>query len=200
MTLGMLVIARGVTLTYSDAKPIRAGAAAESIAWIGNGSVAGIPVPFLLFVGIAALAWFALKHTSFGRQVYAVGDNAEAARLSGIPTQRMIFSVYVISGLCAAVSALIVVARLARRAGDPGRGPRARRDRDRRHRRNEPLRRFGRRRRHARRGGDRRGGNNLLNLLGRPAVLPAHRQGPDHPRRRSSRAPHEGQGGRQVSP
>ncbi len=122
MTLGMLVIARGVTLTYSDAKPIRAGAAAESIAWIGNGNVVGIPVPFILFIGIAALAWFTLKHTSFGRQIYAVGDNREAARLSGIPTERVIFSVYVISGLCAAVSALIVVARLAAAEATQGEG------------------------------------------------------------------------------
>ena len=54
MTLGMLVIARGVTLTYSDAKPIRVGEAGSDIAWIGNGSSLGIlPVPFLLFMGIA---------------------------------------------------------------------------------------------------------------------------------------------------
>ena len=122
MTLAMLVIARGVTLTYSDAKPIRAGDAAADIAWIGNGSLAGIPVPFLLFLGIAALAWFTLNHTTFGRAVYAVGDNLEAARLSGIPTRRIIFSVYVISGLCAAISALIVVSRLAAAEATQGEG------------------------------------------------------------------------------
>jgi ribose/xylose/arabinose/galactoside ABC-type transport system permease subunit len=122
MTLAMLVIARGVTLTYSDAKPIAVGAGSGDIAWIGNGSVAGIPVPFLLFVGIAALAWFTLRHTTFGRQVSAVGDNPEAARLSGISTNRVIFSVYVISGLCAAVSALIVVSRLAAAEATQGEG------------------------------------------------------------------------------
>ena len=122
MTLAMLVIARGVTLTYSDAKPIRAGAAADEIAWIGNGNLAGIPVPFILFLGIAALAWFTLNYTSFGRQVYAVGDNLEAARLSGIPTQRVIFSVYVISGICAAISALIVVSRLGAAEATQGEG------------------------------------------------------------------------------
>lgn len=122
MTLGMLVIARGVTLTYSDAKPIRAGDAAADIAWIGTGSVLGLPVAFVLFIGIAALAWFTLKYTTFGRQVYAVGDNLEAARLSGIPTRRVIFSVYVISGLCAAVSALIVVARLGAAEATQGEG------------------------------------------------------------------------------
>jgi ribose transport system permease protein len=122
MTLGMLVIARGVTLTYSDAKPIRAGAAAADIGWIGNGTLVGLPVPFLLFMGIALVAWFTLRYTPFGRSVYAVGDNLEAARLSGIPTRRVIFSVYVISGLCAAVSALIVVARLGAAEATQGEG------------------------------------------------------------------------------
>ena len=120
MTLGMLVIARGVTLTLSDGKPIRAGDDAEAIAWIGSGEVAGIPVPLLLFIGIAVVSWFVLRHTPFGREVYAVGDNAEAARLSGISTNRVIFSAYVISGLCAAVAAMIVVSRLA--AAEPTQG------------------------------------------------------------------------------
>ncbi|HEU0235166.1 MAG TPA: ABC transporter permease [Candidatus Limnocylindrales bacterium] len=120
MTLAMLVIARGVTLTFSDGKPIRVGDSAGDIAWIGNGSVAGLPVPVILFALIAVVAWFTLRHTTFGRQVYAVGDNREAARLSGISTNRIIFSAYVISGLCAAVSALIVVSRLA--ASEPTQG------------------------------------------------------------------------------
>jgi ribose transport system permease protein len=120
MTLGMLVIARGVTMTISNGKPIPLGAAASEVAWIGTGDLFGVPVPVLLFALIALAAWFTLKYTPFGRQVYAVGDNLEAARLSGIPTERTIFSVYVISGLCAAVSALIVVSRLT--AGEPSQG------------------------------------------------------------------------------
>jgi len=120
MTLGMLVIARGVTLTFADGRPIRVGPSAGDMAWIGNGSLAGVPVPVLLFAAVAAIAWFTLRYTSFGRQIYAVGDNLEAARLSGIPTNRVIFSAYVISGLCAALSALIVVSRLA--ASEPTQG------------------------------------------------------------------------------
>jgi ribose transport system permease protein len=120
MTLGMLVIARGVTLTISDGRPIRAGDDAASIAWIGSGELFGVPVPLLLFAGIAAASWFTLRWTPFGRQVYAVGDNPEAARLSGIPTDRVVFSAYVISGLCAAVAAMIVVSRLA--AAEPTQG------------------------------------------------------------------------------
>lgn len=120
MTLGMLVIARGVTMTISTGRPVPLGEAAAGVAWIGSGDVLGMPVPVLLFALIALVAWFTLKYTSFGRQVYAVGDNLEAARLAGISTNRTIFSVYVISGLCAAVSALIVVSRLT--AGEPSQG------------------------------------------------------------------------------
>jgi ribose/xylose/arabinose/galactoside ABC-type transport system permease subunit len=120
MTLGMLVIARGVTLTLSDGKPIRAGDDAAAIAWIGSGDVLGVPVPLLMFAGLALVSWFVLRSTPFGRQVYAVGDNPEAARLSGISVGRVTFSVYVISGLCAALAALIVVSRLA--AAEPTQG------------------------------------------------------------------------------
>lgn len=120
MTLGMLVIARGVTMTIVDGRPQSLGPAARDVAWLGNGSVLGLPVPVLLFAAIAAIAWFVLRHTTFGRQIYAVGDNPEAARLSGISTNRVVFSVYVISGICAAMAALIEVTRLS--TGVPSQG------------------------------------------------------------------------------
>lgn len=120
MTLAMLVIARGATLTFSDGRPIRLGPSAADVAWLGNGTLAGLPVPLLLFLALAGLAWFTLRHTTFGRHIYAVGDNREAARLSGIDTRRVVFSAYVISGLCAAVAALIVATRLA--AAEPTQG------------------------------------------------------------------------------
>ncbi len=120
MTLAMLVIARGITMTYSSGQPIPLGEAAAGVAWIGTGALLGIPVPLWLLVGIAAVAAFVLKHTPFGRSVYAVGDNIEAARLSGIRTKRTIFLVYVISGVCSAVSALIIMSRLT--AGEPSQG------------------------------------------------------------------------------
>ncbi|HUG46939.1 MAG TPA: ribose ABC transporter permease [Candidatus Limnocylindria bacterium] len=122
MTLGMLVIARGVTMSIVDGKPQPLGAAARDVAWLGTGTVAGVPVPVLIFAGLALFAWFVLRHTTFGRQVYAVGDNPEAARLSGISTNRVIFSVYVISGMCAAVAALIEVTRLATAVPSQGTG------------------------------------------------------------------------------
>ena len=120
MTLGMLVIARGVTMTYADGKPISLGDKGDSLAWLGTGNLLGLPVPVWILAGLAAVAGVALRFTQFGRHVYAVGDNREAARLSGINTNRVIFSVYVISGLCAAMTALIIVSRLT--AGEPSQG------------------------------------------------------------------------------
>jgi ribose/xylose/arabinose/galactoside ABC-type transport system permease subunit len=69
---------------------------------------------------VFAIASFVLHSTPYGRKVYAVGGNLEAARRSGINTRRIVFSVYVISGLCAAVSSLIVISRLS--SGTPSMG------------------------------------------------------------------------------
>jgi ribose/xylose/arabinose/galactoside ABC-type transport system permease subunit len=120
MTLGMLVIVRGVTMTWSEGRPIAFRDAAEGVAWIGTGSLIGIPTPVWIFAAVAIVAGFTLRYTTFGREVYAVGDNLEAARLAGINTGRVIFGVYVISGLLAAVSALIIISRLT--AGEPSQG------------------------------------------------------------------------------
>ena len=120
MTLGMLVIARGVTMTYADGKPISLGDRADSFAWLGTGDLMGLPVPVWILALFATVAAVVLRYTQFGRHVYAVGDNLEAARLSGINTNRVIFTVYVISGFCAAMTALIIVSRLT--AGEPSQG------------------------------------------------------------------------------
>ena len=78
--------------------------------WIGLGRVGGLPVQMLLMLAIAAAAAWALRRTLFGRQVLAVGGNERAARLTGIPVARVKRRVYLISGLCAGVAGLIVVA------------------------------------------------------------------------------------------
>lgn len=121
MTLGMLVIARGSTMTYSQGQPISIGAqAAERFGWLGAGSFLGLPVPVWLLLAVAALSGIVLTYTPFGRHIYAVGDNLEAARLSGIKTNLVIFGAYVISGLMAALSSLILVSRLT--TGEPLQG------------------------------------------------------------------------------
>jgi ribose transport system permease protein len=93
-----------------------------TFSWIGQGQVLGIPIAALVLIAVYVLGWFLLERTVFGRQVYAIGGNSEAARLSGIPVRRIIFSVYVISGLCAGIAGVIVSARLESAVPDLGSG------------------------------------------------------------------------------
>ena len=87
------------------------------LAVVGS-TVAGVPIAVVIFLVIALLAWFFLERTYFGRQIYAVGGNAEAARLAGIRTNRRIILAYVVSGACAAVIGLIVASRLTSGTAD----------------------------------------------------------------------------------
>jgi ribose transport system permease protein len=87
------------------------------LALVGS-TVAGVPIAVVIFVVIALLAWFFLERTYFGRQVYAVGGNTEAARLAGIPTNRRIVLAYMVSGACAAVVGLIEASRFTSGTAD----------------------------------------------------------------------------------
>ena len=109
VTLGMLSIARGLTLIASNGMPV-SRLSPEYIA-IGQGMVFGIPVPVLIFFGVFAVAWIVLYQTPFGRYVYAVGGNEEAARISGVNTRMVKFTVYGISGALAALGGIILSAR-----------------------------------------------------------------------------------------
>jgi ribose transport system permease protein len=91
-------------------------------AWIGQGGVLGVPYAVVIMLGVYVAGWFLLNRTVFGRQVYAIGGNAEAARLSGIPVRRVIMLTYVISGFCAGIAGLIVASRLESAVPDLGSG------------------------------------------------------------------------------
>jgi ribose transport system permease protein len=77
-----------------------------------NVELAGIPRPVIIFVVVMLVAAFVTKMTTFGRQLYAIGGNAEAARLSGLPVRRNLVSVYTISGLLAGLAGLMLSAQL----------------------------------------------------------------------------------------
>lgn len=79
---------------------------------IGQGSIAGIPVPVLVLALVSIIAAITLKFTRFGRYVYAVGGNLEAARAAGINVTAVTFAVYAISGLCVGIASLIFTSRL----------------------------------------------------------------------------------------
>jgi ribose transport system permease protein len=117
MTLGMMVMGRGLAMTIADGHPITFPNASAEFAWLGQGYWLGLPVAVWIFAVIAAASYGVLRFTPFGRNVYAVGSNREAARLSGIDVGLTIFAVYVISGVLSALTALIFVSRL--NVGEP---------------------------------------------------------------------------------
>jgi ribose transport system permease protein len=108
MTLGVMVmtLANGEPILLSDS-------AAAAVGWVGSGSFFAVPVPVWIFASIALLASLTLRDTRYGRYVYAVGSNEEASRLSGIPVPGIEISVYIVSGVLAAVTAIVFVARLS---------------------------------------------------------------------------------------
>jgi ribose transport system permease protein len=117
MTLGMMVVARGSAMTISGGHPVHFREEAESFSWLGQGIMLGIPVPVWVFALVSFAAWFLLRFTGFGRNLYAVGSNPEAARLAGINVRLTIFLVYVVSGFLAGLTALIFISRLT--VGEP---------------------------------------------------------------------------------
>ncbi len=120
VTLAMMAIAGGAALTVSGGRPI--GGISGAYAWIGAGFIGPIPVPVLIMVAVFATGAFVLRYTPYGREVYAVGGNEEAARLSGISIGRVKIITYSLSGLLAALGGIIFSARVT--VGDPwaGRG------------------------------------------------------------------------------
>jgi ribose/xylose/arabinose/galactoside ABC-type transport system permease subunit len=108
-TLGVLAAFRGATLLISG-QPVLG--LKEDFRFIGAGEVLGLPFPIVLFAIVVAIGVIVLRRTRFGRYIYAVGGNETAARLSGINVEVIKISAFVISGICTAVSALILTARL----------------------------------------------------------------------------------------
>jgi ribose/xylose/arabinose/galactoside ABC-type transport system permease subunit len=112
VTLGMLSAIHGLTLTYSGGKNMDiADKAGTWFGIFGQGNVAGVPVPILLFAILAVVLSTMLAKTPFGRKVYAVGGNGVAATFSGIPRARVVFFCYIISSFCVAVAGLIQASR-----------------------------------------------------------------------------------------
>jgi fructose transport system permease protein len=121
VTLGTLNIAFAVTQIYSQSQTV--SGLPEALTALGNTfrlGGAAISYGTVLMLVLYVLAWVALRETAAGRHVYAVGNNAEAARLMGIPTARLILGVYTFAGLTYGIAALLAVARTG--VGDPQAG------------------------------------------------------------------------------
>ncbi|OHV23934.1 ABC transporter permease [Rhizobium sp. RMa-01] len=120
MTLGCMVMVRGFALMIADGGTVNPGKLADNFFVLGGGYLLGVPTPIYVFAIVCIVAAVVLSLTPFGRAIYAVGSNEEAARLSGINVPLVIFSVYIICGVLAALSGLIFLSRLS--VGDPNSG------------------------------------------------------------------------------
>jgi ribose transport system permease protein len=110
VTLGMLALARGLVYAYSEGIPITPEAS-ETFAQIGQTTVLGIPVLTLLWIAMVLLVAFLLRRTVWGRRVYAIGSNKEAARSSGIPVRATLWSVYILGGLLVGLGGWMFICR-----------------------------------------------------------------------------------------
>ncbi len=110
VTLGGLTAFRGAALLFSAGGPI--SGFEPAFTWWGQGRIATVPVPVIIFFAAALIAHVVLRQTGFGKHVYAVGGNERAAALNGVPTRRIIMMVYVISGFFCGLAAFLLSARL----------------------------------------------------------------------------------------
>ena len=110
VTLGALTYTRGIAYSMHGGPVQIAGE--SGIESIGNGSIGGIPMPVFIMIFVYWFFWFLLERTKFGRHVYAVGGNPQAARLSGIDVKKVLMSVYVISGVTAGLAGLMFASRV----------------------------------------------------------------------------------------
>ena len=109
-TLGMMSVARGGALLYTDGRPI--SGFSENFRWLATGEILHVPVPVVVMVALYAVAHFALRRTPFGRYVFALGGNEEAALLSGVQVRFHKTMVYGVCGLLSALASVLLVARL----------------------------------------------------------------------------------------
>ncbi len=109
-TLGMMTVGRGMALGLTQGHPIIN--VPLDFAWIGQGNVAGIPVPFLIMLAIVVVMDVMFRRGRAARQLYYIGGNEKAARLSGIRVDRIKLLIFVGSGFFAALGGIISMARL----------------------------------------------------------------------------------------
>jgi ribose/xylose/arabinose/galactoside ABC-type transport system permease subunit len=118
VTLALMTIWRGASYMYTEGRPV--WGLPEHFSYLGSGRVAGVPIPTILMILIYTVAYIVLNRTRFGRYVYAVGGNKEAARLAGVDTNRVLMSVYVICGALASFSGILLASRI--NSGSPNAG------------------------------------------------------------------------------
>ena len=111
VTLGMMTAARGLALAVTNAKSVPILDAPAAFVWLGRGYIGFLPVPVVFLIVFFAIGWVILNFTRFGRYVFALGDNDEAARLLGLNIARTTIGVYAISGALAGLAGVLLTSR-----------------------------------------------------------------------------------------
>ncbi|HEY8446950.1 MAG TPA: ABC transporter permease [Thermomicrobiales bacterium] len=119
-TLGSMFTIRGLVYVYTDKAPITDENGFKSFNKLWNGDIGPLPVPGVIAIVLIALAYILLTRTEFGRNIYAIGGNKQAARVSGIPVRRITFTLFVISGTLAALSGLLIASQTSTGYFDAG--------------------------------------------------------------------------------
>ena len=122
-TLATMAIARALALVITRGKSINDFRPEGDLFFgLGGGDTFGLPNPFLLFLVLAVVAWIVLDRTVFGRQLYAVGGNEKAAKLSGLEVDRLKLAVYVVSAVLAGLAGVVEVSYLSSAIANQGLG------------------------------------------------------------------------------
>jgi ribose transport system permease protein len=109
-TLGMYFIVRAITFIITNGAPSRNNA--KDFIWWGNGSVLGIPVPFIIFIVMAVIMALVLNRTEFGRYVYSIGTNDQAAWVAGVPIKTTTMWIFIVVSLFESFSAFLIGSRI----------------------------------------------------------------------------------------
>ena len=118
VTLGTMLILQGLSYVITGGYPVFG--LPDSFSFLGQGYIGNIPFPVIIFILVAAGAWFLLNKTYFGRYVYAMGGNPEAARLAGVNIDRMRIAVFGLCGFVTSIASLIMLSRT--NSAQPGAG------------------------------------------------------------------------------
>ena len=109
VTIAMWEISKGAAVWINKGRIIHP--LPDNLAFFGSGTVGGVPVPVIIFIAVAVVAYFVLYHTTFGRSVYAVGGNPVTAWLTGIKVKDILFTLYIVSGFLAGLAGVVMIAR-----------------------------------------------------------------------------------------
>lgn len=120
ITLGMMTVVRGLAYIISGGLPVYD--IPESIVFLGQGYLMGIPVPVIVMLIIVVIMGLILKYSYFGRYVYAIGGNVEAAKLAGVSVNKITISLYGISAFLASIAGIVLTGRISSGAPASGTG------------------------------------------------------------------------------